>query len=170
MLPAALAQGIAESARERTEAWWMSLPEGIRAELVQLCDERAEATGWYGSVVDGELHWHELPIELRGALVDEENDPEHRMFKQQLLEYISNHEEVQFFLADGSFHICRAHPAARAVICSGLLPARFECPIADQACPMRTIIAAAGGRSVTLSVGLARGRCAGPTTPRSAGA
>jgi hypothetical protein len=149
--PAALLAGQSEAERQRTAVWWRTIDAESQAEFLQAFDSRADRTDFYGLVEDGKIRWHELPIELRGALSDDENDVEHRQFKQQLLEYISKHEDVQFFLVDRKLHICRAHPAARAAIQSGVIPAAFVCPLADADCPMRHIIDHCGGRSVRLS-------------------
>ena len=63
-------------------------------------------------------------------------------------EYLVNHE---IFLEDGRpFHICSSHPAARARLAAGLIPAGFRCPKGDAACPMRALADAAGGRDVLL--------------------
>jgi hypothetical protein len=58
-------------------------------------------------------------------------------------EYLVNHEIV---LDDGRrFHICSAHPAARAALAQGRVPAAFQCPRADSACPMRALLDALPG-------------------------
>ncbi|MDP2343985.1 MAG: hypothetical protein Q8O67_23710 [Deltaproteobacteria bacterium] len=152
--PAAIFAGQSPEQRKASRAWWASLNEPAKLEFEQMWDSRSENTALYGSCNEGAIEWHELPIELRGALIDDENDREHKQFKQQLLEYISNHEDVRFFLVNKHFHICRAHPAARDVIRSGLLPVTFSCPVGDEQCPMRKILDACPGRSVRLSPAL----------------
>lgn len=92
-----------------------------------------------------------LTDELRGRLVDEENRVDDRLARQQLLEFVNNHEEIQFFLIEREFHVCRSHPGAQACLKSGVIPKGFACgarPAAD--CPMMKILEAAGGRSVEL--------------------
>jgi hypothetical protein len=65
-------------------------------------------------------------------------------------EYLVNHE---LYLEDGrTFHICAAHPEARAALARGVVPAGFVCPRADAACPMRALVGLAGGRDVQLSL------------------
>ena len=67
-----------------------------------------------------------------------------------LYEYLVNHE---IYLEDGrTFHICSAHPAARVALARGVVPAGFQCPRADAACPMRALLALAGGRDVQLAL------------------
>lgn len=150
MMPDALLEALDVSRRVEVEAWWSMLPEAARRDFVGMWDRRAEDTAWAG-YLDGErLVWQELPIELVGELVDDDVDFEHDELKQNLLEYINNHEEVQFFLLERELHICRAHASARKVLTDGFLPADFVCPLGASDCPMRTILIHAGGKSVMI--------------------
>jgi hypothetical protein len=142
--------GLDEEEVARTMRWWATLSEDARLEFVQMWDARTDDTALCGTSDNGSITWHEVPIELRGALIDEENDREHKQAKSQLLEYISNHEDIQFFLLEKRFHICRAHTAARDVIRGGMLRADFECPVDEASCPMRAILNACPGRSIAL--------------------
>ncbi len=154
--PADMVDQLSDEERARTISWWSSLNEGAQVEFEQMWDARSEDTALYGTCENGNIAWHDLPIELKGSLLDEENDREHRELKQQLLEYISNHEEVQFFLVEHKFHICRAHPGARAALRAGELASTFVCPAENSDCPMLAILRASGGRSVGLSPALPR--------------
>lgn len=49
------------------------------------------------------------------------------------------------------FHVCMAHPAAKACLDNGLIPHDFACPLAHQHCPMQTILKAANGRSIQVA-------------------
>jgi hypothetical protein len=65
-------------------------------------------------------------------------------------EYLVNHE---VYLDDGRvFHICSAHPEARARIAARHVPADFRCPRRNAACPMRTLLDLAPGRDLRLSL------------------
>jgi hypothetical protein len=65
-------------------------------------------------------------------------------------EYLVNHE---ISLEDGRrFHVCSAHPRARAALACGEIPANFECPFAKDGCPMRALLACAPGSAVVLSL------------------
>lgn len=156
--PEDLLAPLSDHARARATAWWAGLSPTARAEFVQLWDTRTDDTALYGACEDGRLVWHELPIELRGTIVDTDDDDDHQAQKQQLLEYIANHEDVQFFLVERRLHICRAHAGARAVITAGLLRSDFVCPAKDVACPMATILGASGGGAVRLAPALAAHR------------
>ena len=70
-------------------------------------------------------------------------------------EYLVNHE---IYIDDGpKYHICSAHPEARAVLSAGRIPAAFRCPRGEKACPMRVLLDQRPGHDVRLS--LVRGRC-----------
>jgi len=65
-------------------------------------------------------------------------------------EYLVNHELV---LDDGrTFHICSAHPEARAVVSSGLVPATFQCPRGAAPCPMRQLLSERASCDLRLSL------------------
>jgi len=151
-LPPSLLDSIDAASQPEVEQWWGMLPDAARRDFVGMWDARAEDAAWAGYLEGERLVWQELPIELVGELVDDGAEFEHEQLKQELLEYINNHEEVQFFLLDRSFHICRAHAMAREVIEEGVLPADFVCPLGNAACPMRTILLHAQGKSVAIRV------------------
>jgi hypothetical protein len=70
-------------------------------------------------------------------------------------EYLVNHE---ICIDDGpKYHICSAHPDARAAVGAGYIPAGFRCPRGEKECPMRSLLALCPGRDVRLS--LVRDRC-----------
>jgi hypothetical protein len=73
-----------------------------------------------------------------------------------LYEYLVNHELS--FEGGRRYHICSAHPEARAALRAGRIPAGFRCPLANEACPMRAILRRAPGCDVRLSIGR---RCSG---------
>jgi hypothetical protein len=67
-------------------------------------------------------------------------------------EHLVNHEIV---IDDGPrYHICTAHPAARAAVAAGRIPAAFRCPRgrSDSACPMRGLLDRAPGCDVRFSL------------------
>lgn len=134
----------------KTLDWWSGLNADAQLEFVQCWDARTEDTALHGVSRNGAIEWHPLPIELRGRLVDEENRVDDRLARQQLLEYVNNQEEIQFFLVDKEFHVCRAHPGARACLSAGIIPKGFRCGASTDGCPMMKILAAAGGCSVEL--------------------
>jgi hypothetical protein len=65
-------------------------------------------------------------------------------------EYLVNHEVI---LDDGRcYHICSAHPEARAALAAGRIPAEFRCPFARPTCPMRSLLDEAPGCDVRFSI------------------
>lgn len=140
--PDDLLQGLSETDRAKVEAWWHGLDEDEENEFSTLWDARAEDTTYCATVVDGRTEWHELPITLRAYPAGTASEKENALWKRQLGEYINGHE-VQFFLAERRFHICRAHACARRVGETGLIPRDFVCPFADGACPFEGALDAA---------------------------
>jgi len=98
--------------------WWNGLTQAERRELAP--DRRRHLAGVVVRFVeDGE------PFDADADGID-------------FYEYLVNHE---VFLDDGrTFHICSAHPEARACLATGCIPASFRCPRADVTCPMRAIL------------------------------
>lgn len=65
-------------------------------------------------------------------------------------EYLVNHE---IYIDDGpKYHICSAHPEARAVVRAGRIPSSFRCPRSDERCPMRILLGMRPGHDVHLSL------------------
>ncbi|MFV8752779.1 hypothetical protein ACNOYE_19720 [Nannocystaceae bacterium ST9] len=157
-IPAELVEGLPPGQHDKARAWWESLTPGAQTEFGRLWDSRSEDTALHGITREGEIEWHELPIELRGEIVDEQDladQADEAQAHQDLLEYICGHEEIHFFLTERSFHLCRAHARAREVVRAGWLPSGFECPLADANCPMRRVLVASAGKSLRLRVALA---------------
>jgi hypothetical protein len=94
--------------------------------------------------------WSDPPIALVGMPVDPEAVAEHLAWLRQLREYVNAHEEVEFYLKERTFHICRAHAAARRVVEGGVIPAGFRCPRGAAACPLATAAACVPGQAVLL--------------------
>lgn len=137
----------AEAAKAST--WWQTLSDSARREFELLWDERNDDTSLYATTGgDGALTWHQLPITVRGLIV-EGRRPDHS-FDEDLYDFLVNHPEGVVLLAGRTFHICRAHPAARDVLRAGFLPCDFRCPFDDANCPMKALLAAAGGKNVAL--------------------
>ena len=114
--PSALTDEATTTEREKVDQWWLELSSEVQIEIAGLWDSRRDDASLAAESTRAQTQWHELPIQLRGRLVDEETRREDRMLKQQLFDYIVNHEEVTFFLEERTYHICRAHPAARAAV------------------------------------------------------
>jgi hypothetical protein len=111
-------------------SWWKGLSDAERRELA--ADRRRHPIGVLVRFVE--------PGEAPGEGAD------HADF----YEYLINHE---VFLEDGrTFHICSAHPDARACIMRGHIPGDFSCPRDDAACPMRALLDLAPGQDAKLGL------------------
>jgi hypothetical protein len=122
------------------------LSKTAQLEFQQLWDTRRDDTGLYGARhADGSVEWKQLPIETRGLIIEGRVDGSSHDWNDELYEYLINHPESVVILAGRQFHVCRAHAHARAVSRNGIIPPDFDCPLSNQACPLRTLCNAAGG-------------------------
>jgi hypothetical protein len=98
--------------------WWNGL---TRAERRELATDRRR---------------HPLGVVVRFVEPGELSDDE--AYGIDFYEYLVNHEVV---FEDGrTFHICSAHPDARACLLDGRIPSGFSCPRAEAACPMLAVL------------------------------
>ncbi|MEM9187750.1 MAG: hypothetical protein AAGF12_01140 [Myxococcota bacterium] len=102
------------------------------------------------SFASGEDGWEGLPLILHGHQVDSEDVADDELMHRDLLEFILNHEEIQFFLVDREFHICRRHSAARSILRRRLIPGGFRCPVEGEGCPFGVISKAARGAGIRI--------------------
>jgi len=151
-IPLGLLDDLDEQDREKTHAWWKTLGSDAQLEFTKYWDARSDDTAMHGVSRDGGIEWHALPIELRGRIVDDEDRVDAGLARHQLYEFIANHEEVQFFMIEHHFHICRQHPGAKVCLKTGIIPSGFVCDRASPHCPMQEILQAAGRRSVALEL------------------
>ena len=120
---------------ERAERWWRELPAAERRDLAAVRGRRP--LGVFVRFVE------------QGEAADD--DP------IDFYEFLINHE---VYLDDGrTFHICSAHPAARARFAAGYIPRDFSCPRSDDACPIRALLAVSPDHDVKLSLA--------PSNPRT---
>lgn len=134
--------------------WWDALPEADRAELLVLWSRRGNDCR-FTRAPDGDKPgaWRRLPI-VTAEFTDDEQ-PGDDWVPDWIDHLLSNPEEVWVWathrvIVFRTFHICTAHPAARAVLRAGFIPHDFACPLAAASCPMRKLLAREPGRSVKL--------------------
>ncbi|RZO61012.1 MAG: hypothetical protein EVA89_12555 [Sandaracinaceae bacterium] len=100
---------------DAVKRWWESLDDDAREALRALDDPRRDdvALAW-----DEERRAFEaLPIEVVGRFVDPEDARDDALARQQLLEYVNAHPELEFFLRERRFiSAARTPPRGR---CSG---------------------------------------------------
>jgi hypothetical protein len=133
--PASLTNRLAPPARAEVTRWWHRLTTAERRTLGR--DAGRPPRGVVGRFVEaGERE------DAPGGVTD-------------FYEYLVNHE---IFLEDGRpYHICSAHPEARAAVNAGHVPATFHCPRGIAECPMRRLLDVAPGHDLRL---VQIGRCA----------
>lgn len=176
MLPVGLHKKLSVQHRAEALTWWSALTESEQREVRSLYSQGADKrllprqagqVQLVGRFVDGdeaslseansaaryEVDWRaESPRKIPAYLsIYESNRVDSALSYWSLLEFVNNHEDIGFFLVRRSLHICRAHEEARRVLCDGLLPASFVCPLQQSACPMRNILAASPGKALRIS-------------------
>lgn len=124
-VPGVVLRGVPPVHRPRVVAWWQRLDPISRADLV---------ARWVRP-----RPFDEPEVELLGVFVDDvmarEDELDNAMWSRDFREYVTAHEELVFHVGDRSFHICRAHSTARAVVEVGVIPTGFACPLGRSACP-----------------------------------
>jgi hypothetical protein len=137
--PASLTRNLSISQSNQVMTWWRGLPPGARSALRD--DPARPPAGVVARFVEP------------GASADAPEE------STDFYEHLVNHE---VYIDDGpTFQICSAHPAARAVLACGHLPADFACPRGDAACPMRALLAIGDGRDVRFALRAAKGGARG---------
>jgi hypothetical protein len=134
-----------------TNEWWATLTSSAQQELVRLWDTRSDSCGFeYTLEPDGSHSWTPIQIDIGAMYQHPDKASTHHTWNRDLYEYIVSHPEVKVLaqFAERKFHICRSHSQARAAIETGVIPAEFACPFADEHCPMRALLAVAPGHSV----------------------
>ncbi len=139
-LPEMLREAMADFGMGAVEGWWSDLDDSARDQVIQLWRETS-----FGQSC-------EAFVSARYVENGEEEDDE-ALWNRDFYEYLVNHEAFSYQLR--RYHICTAHPKARAAVEAGFIPATFLCPLEEEQCPMRLLLRAAGGRSVKLQVGFA---------------
>jgi|JI10StandDraft_1071094.scaffolds.fasta_scaffold136677_3 hypothetical protein len=149
-MPAAAVAGLDDEGRAKARAWWKRLSPRAREEFIALWDERSEETSLAGEVQsDGSVVWHAVPLEVRGLIVEgRKSSRRSRRWNADHYEYLVNHPEAVMVLAGRSLHVCRAHPAARAVLKRGVLEGCFDCPLGRGDCPMTKLLEVSRGRRI----------------------
>ncbi|HVJ21155.1 MAG TPA: hypothetical protein VM686_37345 [Polyangiaceae bacterium] len=129
-VPAMLTRGLSAPQRQEFDQWWNTLATPDRYALRQ--------------------HPGRAPAGVIARFVDAERPDDDGNENVDFYEYLVNHE---LSLEDGrTFHICSRHPAARALLARGWIPADFQCPREEAACPMRALLKAGNGSNVRLSL------------------
>ncbi len=138
-LPELFLEKCTEAERIAVESWWQSLNDDSRSEVGVLLDRRNDSRAYiYADDEAGNRGWHDLPIVDDDLLSD---DPQEYQREWQLehFQYLLDHPELVISpdAVVRTFRICVAHPAARQVAVDRELACDFQCPVADDGCPIR---------------------------------
>jgi hypothetical protein len=134
-------------------SWWDALTDADRSELLTLWDRRGNDCRFnLAAHGDDPQGWHRLPL-VQGEFTDESQPGDD--WVPDWIDHLLSNPEVWVWAAHRvvvlrTFHICTAHPAARAVIRAGFIPAGFVCPLGSAECPMRKLLDLAPGWSLRL--------------------
>ena len=98
----------------------------------------------------GSLDWHKIPVVLDDVTRDEydkqEYDEDKDPFEEEwtLEDFGYTFDASEIVLHPDStvriFHVCVAHPVARAVVANKIIEHDFSCPAHSQACPIQTFV------------------------------
>src|SRR5262245_33752331 len=153
LVPASVIANFTGAQAEAVCDWWGRLDEPIRCELASRWGRSAERSerfeGGSDAGTDGRRG---LLAGLRGRFVDPEDAAENEMWTEALRDYITA-LDIPFFLEERKFHICRAHPEARAVLATGVIRPGFTCPLLRASCPLAQAAALRPGTAIHLTAG-----------------
>jgi len=150
-VPVALLSGLTAEQKEAVGRWWVNVPPHLQDELRSHWEAEADTCA-FSQVpgVDG-LEWKDVPIAIGARFLPKDgDDDEADGWNVDFYEYLVNNPELAIHVNNITYHICRSHPAARAALAKGLIPASFDCPLANADCPMKKLLAVAPGRSLSL--------------------
>jgi hypothetical protein len=139
-LPADLLAALPEASVEVAQHWWASLPDADRGRIAGLWDDRLEVCFFTPQVdATGRVdEWEQVPPVAGGRFVPHD-DRGMSEWEPGYFEHLLQHPELVLAYDPPlrTFHIgCTRHPAARACLAAGAVPAEFVCPIASGSCPL----------------------------------
>jgi hypothetical protein len=147
--PLPLVRRLGPADAEAVRAWWDGLSDADRRDLLARWDRRANRCDHARDEADGA--WHRLPVRVGVRFLPAGPGDDWRA--DYLEHLLSNPELVVLDIPWRTFHIgCTTHPAARAALAAGVIPADFACPLGRADCPMRRLLAAAPGRDARLTL------------------
>jgi hypothetical protein len=141
-----------ESGRNHAVDWWLNLSESERDEFSGLWEESLEkdAKGLVMVGFDADRGYIFKGTFREGDDVDVVEFDDHELFDL----YFNKTGQLATSPVSGGFrvfHVCMAHPAAKACLDSGLIPHDFACPLAHPQCPMHAVLRAANHRSIQVA-------------------
>lgn len=147
-LPAYILERISEDARPVVLRWWTDLTSPQRQTALGDWDQRRDKNFFTPQSGDGE---EQIPVVIGGRFVPAEQPLLNSEWRGDYFEYLLKNPELLLTQElHRTFHLCRAHPEARAALAAGYIPAGFTCPFDSADCPMRRILAESPGDSFQL--------------------
>lgn len=140
-LPEAMVSQLPAAALGVIQNWWAGLPEQSREELSVLWDARAASCEY--ALVQGSgsgPQWEAMPIQVGVEFMPADDVVDEEAWPVDFYEYLINNPELAIHFNGCFFHICTAHPQARAAVRAGVIEAGFRCPPKDEACRMETLL------------------------------
>jgi hypothetical protein len=156
-LPAGILAAVPADARPAVERWWGSLDGAEHQEIIDLWDERREASFFAPQADEAGVRdaWEQVPAVAGGRFVPHDDSVRMHEWLEYWHEYLSGHEEVfllpRVVVVIRTFHFCQSHPAARAVVAAGQLAPEFRCPLSADPCPMKQMQAVAPSQSLQIT-------------------
>lgn len=149
MPPPQLLLGLNPQQQQEVAAWWQSVPLDMQAELAIFWDRQADSCVFSYVSEEADSQWQELPILIGARFLpkDEIEEPD-ASWNIDLYEYLINHPELAIHHLNRTFHICSAHPQARAAVAKGVISSNYVCPLAHDDCPMNNLLALSQGRGI----------------------
>jgi hypothetical protein len=143
-----LIQVLPENGRDHAVGWWLNLSESERHEFADLWEEslEKETKGLVLVGFDADRGYIFKGTFREGDDVDVAEFEDDELFDL----YYNQTGQSTTSPIYRVFHVCMAHPAAKACLDNGLIPHDFACPFASHQCPMRTLVDAAMGGSIHL--------------------
>jgi hypothetical protein len=140
-LPADLLAALPLGAGPVAQNWWASLTEADRRLVAGLWDERREVKFFTPQPDDaGRVDsWEQVPGVIGGRFVPPDDARGLGEWGPGYFEHLLQHPELVIVWEpeQRTFHIgCTRHPAARACLESGHVPADFVCPLGSESCPL----------------------------------
>lgn len=143
-LPADLLQATPPDAVSVAQEWWNTLDEESRRRVAGLWDERLEVQFFTPQSDDTGCMdtWDQVPAVSGGRFVPTDDARGFGEWGPGYFEYLLQHPELvlAYEPARRTFHFgCTQHPAARACLVAGHVPADFQCPLGSRSCPLEPL-------------------------------
>jgi len=142
-IPTELLEAIPPGGRETATAWWQTFSDEQRSQIAELWDNRVEIC-FFDRQADASGKtddWSQVPAVQGGRFVPHDSEGRDE-WEPGYFEHLLAHPElmIAYQPAEQTFHIgCTVHAAARRCLANGSVPADFNCPLIQEACPFQRL-------------------------------